>query len=223
MSKNFEKNCYMFIQNELETNSFLFSEGENEIPKNQQSQGKNRLKRSPPRPPNAFILYRKHICSMLKKEPDFEFHNFHTSKISKIAGERWHSESEEIKLKFERLANAAKLLNRNKKQSKLTDELVANPKYQTQLPQPDLNNTVNNKQSKLTDKNITNILWENKAVSPFPQPDLISQLPMPDLSKTLSPLPTQPNLNTINIFNDQLLFEVPIILTDIYSYDAFRI
>ncbi|CAG8834029.1 24403_t:CDS:2, partial [Gigaspora margarita] len=169
------------------------------------SQKKNR---SPPRPPNAFILYRKHIYSMLKKEPDFEFHKFHTSKISKFAGKRWHSESEEIKLKFERLANAAKLVS-------------VLPK---QLPQPELNNTINNKQSKLTDKSITNILWSlNEAVSPFPQPDLNSQLPMPNLSKTLSPLPTQPNLNTINIYDDQLFCEVPIISTDIYSYDSFWI
>ncbi|CAG8838414.1 8972_t:CDS:2, partial [Gigaspora margarita] len=72
----------------------------------------------------------------IKKKPDFEFHKFYSSIISKIASEKWHSESEEIKLKFERLADTAK-------------------------------------------------------------PDLISQLPMPDLSKTLSsPLPTQPNLNT---------------------------
>ncbi|CAG8452550.1 6823_t:CDS:2, partial [Dentiscutata heterogama] len=160
----------------------------------------------------------KHIYSMLKKEPDFEFHKFHTSIISKIAGEKWHSESEEIKLKFERLADIVKkkLQRRNNKQSKLTDELVsALPKYQPQLPQPDLNNAINNKQS-------TNILWSlNKAESPFHQPDLISQLPMPDLSKTLSSLlPTQPNFNTITIYDDQLLFEVLINLTGTYSYDS---
>ncbi|CAG8804990.1 44261_t:CDS:2 [Gigaspora margarita] len=131
MSKNFEKNCYIFMQNNLETNLLESDQ------KNQQSQKKNR---SLLRPPNAFILYRKHIYSMLKKEPDFEFYKFHTSKISKFAGERWRSESEEIKLKFERLANAAKSLN--------------------------------------------------EAVSPFPQADLNSQLPIPDLSKTLPPLPT---------------------------------
>ncbi|CAG8855562.1 28433_t:CDS:2, partial [Gigaspora margarita] len=140
-----------------------------------------------------------------------------------FAGKMWRSESEEIKLKFERLANAAKKklqrrLRLNKKQSKLTDKLVsALPKYQPQLPLPELNNTINNKQSKLTDESITNILCSlNEAVSPFSQPDLNSQLPMLYLSKTLPPLPTQPNLNTINIYDDQLLCEVPIILTDTY-------
>ncbi|CAG8857355.1 33178_t:CDS:1, partial [Gigaspora margarita] len=71
-------------------------------------------------------------------------------------------------------------LRLNKKQSKLTDELVsALPKYQPQLPLLELNNTINNKQSKLTDESITNILCSlNEAVSPFSQPDLNSQLSM---------------------------------------------
>ncbi|KAF0508949.1 Mating-type protein a-1 [Gigaspora margarita] len=85
MGENFEKNCSMFMQIELKTNLFLFSERyKNKKPKH-----------SPLRPPNAFILYRKHIYDELKQKPDFEFRKLHTSEISKMAGEKWHSESEE--------------------------------------------------------------------------------------------------------------------------------
>ncbi|CAG8749378.1 23657_t:CDS:2 [Gigaspora margarita] len=59
--------------------------------------------------PDVVIKEKKHIGSLLKKEPDFKFQNFDTSNISKIASQKWHSESEEIKLKFERFANAAKI------------------------------------------------------------------------------------------------------------------
>ncbi|KAF0508953.1 hypothetical protein F8M41_018639 [Gigaspora margarita] len=66
--------------------------------------------------------------------------------------------------------------------------------FQPLPPQQDLNNTINNKQSKLSDKRITNNLWDlNKVESTCSQPDLISQLPMLDLSKTQLPLPTQLN------------------------------
>ncbi|CAG8452600.1 6826_t:CDS:2 [Dentiscutata heterogama] len=182
MSENFEKHCCMFMQdehsqNELETNSFLFSR--NEKPKNLKSQkyrrSKRSLSRSPPRPPNAFILYRKHIGSLLKEETDFKFHKFHTSNVSKIAAQKWNSESEEIKLKFERLANAAKIEHQRK--------------YPGYKYKPKKKKSRRRNSCRLTDESITNnILLDLNKLSPLPK----YRLPLPDLP---SPLTPQPDLN----------------------------
>jgi hypothetical protein len=61
--------------------------------------------KKPPRPPNAFILYRR------SKQPDIVAKNegISNNEVSKQVGEMWHKEPLEEKMKFQRLADAAKL------------------------------------------------------------------------------------------------------------------
>ncbi|EEA19532.1 hypothetical protein TMatcc_009665 [Talaromyces marneffei ATCC 18224] len=57
-----------------------------------------------PRPPNAFILYRKHYHTILKgRDP-----NMHNNDISVTVGSQWNNESEEVKSHFRALAAEAK-------------------------------------------------------------------------------------------------------------------
>jgi hypothetical protein len=50
------------------------------------------------RPPNAFFLYRKHLCSLIE--------NSNGSQISKEAAVRWATETEEVKSHFVKLAES---------------------------------------------------------------------------------------------------------------------
>ncbi|CAG8533811.1 11088_t:CDS:2 [Funneliformis caledonium] len=61
--------------------------------------------KKPPRPPNAFILYRR------SKQPDIVKNNegISNNEVSKQVGEMWHKEPLEEKLKFQRMADAAKM------------------------------------------------------------------------------------------------------------------
>jgi len=61
--------------------------------------------KKPPRPPNAFILYRR------SKQPDIVAKNegISNNEVSKQVGEMWHKEPLEEKLKFQQMAEAAKL------------------------------------------------------------------------------------------------------------------
>jgi hypothetical protein len=61
--------------------------------------------KKPPRPPNAFILYRR------SKQPDIVARNegISNNEVSKQVGEMWHKEPLEEKLKFQQMADAAKL------------------------------------------------------------------------------------------------------------------
>jgi len=61
--------------------------------------------KKPPRPPNAFILYRR------SKQPDIVARNegISNNEVSKQVGEMWHKEPIEEKMKFQRLADAAKM------------------------------------------------------------------------------------------------------------------
>jgi len=61
--------------------------------------------KKPPRPPNAFILYRR------SKQPDIVARNegISNNEVSKQVGEMWHKEPLEEKMKFQRLADAAKM------------------------------------------------------------------------------------------------------------------
>ncbi|PKC07871.1 mating type protein MAT-2, partial [Rhizophagus irregularis] len=61
--------------------------------------------KKPPRPPNAFILYRR------SKQPDIVAQNegISNNEVSKQVGEMWHKEPLEEKMKFQRLADAAKM------------------------------------------------------------------------------------------------------------------
>ncbi|CAG8470517.1 6619_t:CDS:2 [Paraglomus brasilianum] len=61
--------------------------------------------KKPPRPPNAFILYRR------SKQPQIVAANegISNNEVSKQIGEMWHKEPLEEKLKYQRLADEAKL------------------------------------------------------------------------------------------------------------------
>ncbi|EED11557.1 mating type protein MAT1-2-1 [Talaromyces stipitatus ATCC 10500] len=57
-----------------------------------------------PRPPNAFILYRKHYHAILKEQnPDM-----HNNEISIAVGIKWNNESSEVKAHYKALADEAK-------------------------------------------------------------------------------------------------------------------
>jgi hypothetical protein len=69
------------------------------------SAAKAQKPKKPPRPPNAFILYRR------SKQPDIVARNegISNNEVSKQVGEMWHKEPLEEKMKFQRLADAAKM------------------------------------------------------------------------------------------------------------------
>nr|CAG8460806.1 12701_t:CDS:2 [Entrophospora candida] len=61
--------------------------------------------RKTPRPPNAFILYRR------EKQPEITAHygNITNSKISKILAKMWRNEKDDIKMHWQRLADRKKM------------------------------------------------------------------------------------------------------------------
>ncbi|CAH1765941.1 8791_t:CDS:2, partial [Entrophospora sp. SA101] len=61
--------------------------------------------RKTPRPPNAFILYRR------EKQPEITAHygNITNSKISKILAKMWRNEKDDIKMYWQRLADRKKM------------------------------------------------------------------------------------------------------------------
>jgi len=69
------------------------------------SAAKAQKPKKPPRPPNAFILYRR------SKQPDIvaQHEGISNNEVSKQVGEMWHKEPIEEKMKFQRLADAAKM------------------------------------------------------------------------------------------------------------------
>nr|CAG8609360.1 9031_t:CDS:2 [Entrophospora candida] len=72
-------------------------------PKSTSSNTKNKVKK-PPRPPNAFILYRR------AKQPGIVAKNqgISNNDVSKEIGRMWHEEPPEVRQKFQRMADAAK-------------------------------------------------------------------------------------------------------------------
>jgi len=72
-------------------------------PKSTSSNTKNKVKK-PPRPPNAFILYRR------AKQPGIVAKNqgISNNDVSKEIGRMWHDEPPEVRQKFQRMADAAK-------------------------------------------------------------------------------------------------------------------
>ncbi|CAG8568826.1 40733_t:CDS:1 [Gigaspora margarita] len=86
-----------------------------ELPKNKKSQ-------KPPRPPNAFILYRR------SKHQEIVDANkgITNNEVSKKVGEMWHNEPLEVKIKFHLLSDAAKL-----------EHMQKYPEYKYQPHRPD--------------------------------------------------------------------------------------
>ncbi|KAF0487842.1 MATA-HMG [Gigaspora margarita] len=66
--------------------------------------GKNSKVKKPPRPPNAFILYRR------AKQPQIvaQHQGISNNDVSKEIGRMWHEEPLEVRLKFQKMAEAAK-------------------------------------------------------------------------------------------------------------------
>ncbi|CAG8517907.1 6451_t:CDS:1 [Acaulospora colombiana] len=66
--------------------------------------GKNGKVKKPPRPPNAFILYRR------AKQPTIValHHGISNNEVSKEIGRMWHEEPLEVRNKFQKMAEAAK-------------------------------------------------------------------------------------------------------------------
>lgn len=60
------------------------------------------------RPLNAFLLYRKHVISFVKKELLGEENKNNQQFVSRICGDSWKLETDEVKAKFKKLAQAEK-------------------------------------------------------------------------------------------------------------------
>ncbi|CAG8685881.1 31959_t:CDS:1 [Gigaspora margarita] len=72
-------------------------------PKTTSTNSKTKIKK-PPRPPNAFILYRR------AKQPGIVAKNqgITNNEVSKEIGRMWHEEPQEVRSKFQKMADAAK-------------------------------------------------------------------------------------------------------------------
>lgn len=93
-----------------------------------------------PRPPNAFILYRKHHHPLLKeKNPDM-----HNNDISVILGKQWNGESEKVKNEYR--ARAEKIKRKH---------AVDNPGYQYAPRKP------TEKKRRMTARKLTQLGFEN--------------------------------------------------------------
>ena len=93
--------------------------------------------KKPPRPPNAFILYRR------SKQPDIVARNegISNNEVSKQVGEMWHKEPIEEKMKFQRLADAAKMEHMKKyPEYKYRPRRPHEKRRRTKRPSTSLNN-----------------------------------------------------------------------------------
>nr|ANQ32877.1 MATA-HMG [Rhizophagus irregularis] len=105
--------------------------------------------KKPPRPPNAFILYRR------SKQPDIVAQNegISNNEVSKQVGEMWHKEPLEEKMKFQRLADAAKMEHMKKyPEYKYRPRRPHEKRRRTKRPNASLNNNAN----KTNNDNVSN-------------------------------------------------------------------
>ncbi|CAI2162759.1 12467_t:CDS:1 [Funneliformis geosporum] len=121
-----------------------------------ESTQKNEAKR-PPRPPNAFILYRKAKQPMITKEVG----QISNNDISKILANLWKNEPEEIKLHWRKIADRKKM-----------EHMQANPGYIYQPKKKNVLNKENRKRRRTAPKrklpqkdfskpSTSNINWEH--------------------------------------------------------------
>jgi len=85
--------------------SLVLTRPQGPAPRGGSNTAKTTKPKKPPRPPNAFILYRR------SKQPQIVAANegISNNEVSKQIGEMWHKEPLEEKLKYQRLADEAKL------------------------------------------------------------------------------------------------------------------
>jgi hypothetical protein len=106
--------------------------------------------KKPPRPPNAFILYRR------SKQPDIVAKNegISNNEVSKQVGEMWHKEPLEEKMKFQRLADAAKMEHMKKyPEYKYRPRRPHEKRRRTKRPNASLSNNNNNNANKSVNNN----------------------------------------------------------------------
>jgi len=121
--------------------------------------------KKPPRPPNAFILYRR------SKQPDIVKNNegISNNEVSKQVGEMWHKEPLEEKLKFQRMADAAKMEHMKKyPEYKYRPRRPHEKRRRTKRPNASLTNS--NVSSTSTNNNVVSITPNNEntnATSPL--------------------------------------------------------
>jgi len=117
--------------------------------------------KKPPRPPNAFILYRR------SKQPDIVAQNegISNNEVSKQVGEMWHKEPLEEKLKFQRLADAAKMEHMKKyPEYKYRPRRPHEKRRRTKRPNASLSNN-NNTNKSSNNNNSNNSDKNNNAVN----------------------------------------------------------
>jgi hypothetical protein len=116
--------------------------------------------KKPPRPPNAFILYRR------SKQPDIVAQNegISNNEVSKQVGEMWHKEPLEEKMKFQRLADAAKMEHMKKyPEYKYRPRRPHEKRRRTKRPSSSLNNKTNNNNDNNSDETITQNTTNNES------------------------------------------------------------
>jgi len=110
--------------------------------------------KKPPRPPNAFILYRR------SKQPDIVAQNegISNNEVSKQVGEMWHKEPLEEKMKFQRLADAAKMEHMKKyPEYKYRPRRPHEKRRRTKRPNASLNNNNNANKPSNNNDNVSNV------------------------------------------------------------------
>lgn len=138
--------------------------------------------KKPPRPPNAFILYRR------SKQPDIVAQNegISNNEVSKQVGEMWHKEPLEEKMKFQRLADAAKMEHMKKyPEYKYRPRRPHEKRRRTKRPNASLNNN-NNNANKTNNDNVSNANNNN--------------------NNNDCAIDTSPLMNSISTTNDDLSF-----------------
>ncbi|KAI3637215.1 hypothetical protein MIR68_004921 [Amoeboaphelidium protococcarum] len=131
----------VMLKSQLKRSS-LESDNDNDDNQHQQEQ---EVENKIPRPPNAFMLYRKDHHHLIKKEmqencQDHSGKQFTVPEISKVLGARWKAESEEVKMKYHEMARLA-----DEEHRKLFPGYKYSPKKRRKLTGSQNNQVVDNK------------------------------------------------------------------------------
>ncbi|CAG8433052.1 8594_t:CDS:2 [Diversispora eburnea] len=137
--------------------------------------------KKPPRPPNAFILYRR------SKQPGIVAANegITNNEVSKQVGEMWHKEPLEEKMRFQRMADEAKLQHMEKY-----------PEYKYRPRRPHEKRRRNKRQN--TGLGNSNVMPNNNntTINNKPTTSVINNTSSPLISS--SPIISNVNINNIN-------------------------
>ncbi|RIA92985.1 hypothetical protein C1645_763454, partial [Glomus cerebriforme] len=186
----------------------------------------------PPRPQNAFIIYRRNKVAELK----IIFEGQKSANISRIVGEYWREEEKEVKELFEAISRVAekrhsdkykdyvyepKKPNPNRKKAKkAAPKRQTNDKNSTIYPSPTLTDISN---FSLSDSNYSNSEFYPSPISNSNNSPLIDNDEINDIQEIGDVVPLVPSLNDIQaqiMINDPVVTESLLEPVDI-NYDYY--